>query len=110
MYNNYEDLIKIKSRFDSEYVQNQKLIYSYIAPKNEKEYNLFISIVANIPTLNNSYFEILSKVVKVEEILFNNFKNSDFEIYININDNTGICLKTITLNQYISLNKIDFKR
>ena len=104
----FEKLLLIKDEFQG-HIKNPKLIYTYIAPKYEEEFKLFSSIVYELPTATNSFYEILNDVEKVEKIILENFSDStELEIYVASIDVHSFIRLIGTLKEYIESEKIDF--
>ncbi len=104
----FEKLLQVKNEFQG-HIKNPKLIYTYIAPSHEADFKLFSSIVNELPTSTNSFYEILNDDGKVEKIIAENFSdNSELDIYIASNDIHSVVRLAGTLREYIESEKIDF--
>ena len=103
-------LLEIKTRFQP-FIKNPYLIYVYIAPEREDQYNRFFTLASLVPTLSNSMFEVLSNDSEVIKILSDNFSSdTNIQIYVGWNDAiTSIVIKKGTLQDYVKQKKIDFK-
>ena len=104
----FERLLIKRSKFQG-FIKNSKLVYTYIAPKNEKDFGIFLSIVYNLPTTTNSLFEILSNTNKIEQILFEHFsENTELQIYVSSNDTHTSLSFNVTLEEYVKNENLEF--
>jgi len=89
-------------------IKRPKLTCTYIAPKDETEYEKFMYLVED--TYLNSMFDVLRNENFVNENIAIKFSNDvELEIYVALNDMTvSLGLYGVTLADYIKQNKIDF--
>lgn len=109
MNKNYQQLIEVKNKFQSK-IKNPKLEYTFIAPKEEKQFSNFMAIVERQPTISGSFYEILNNPNKVEELLINNFPISiELDIYYRTNDIFSNLIFEGTLREYIKKEGLNFE-
>lgn len=108
MKNEFFKLLQIKNRFQPQ-IENSNL-YTYIAPKERKKYDLFIDLVAIQPTGTLSYYEILSNDNNVKMLLNQlGLLNIELEIYIALNDIQTAFGRIGTLRDYIKAENLNFE-
>ena len=106
--NDLKQLLEIKSRFQP-YITNPKLSYTFLAPKDEKQYEIFYMIAAEQPTWTSSMYEVLSDDQLILRLLIENFPlDTEMEIYVSSNDCFSSIRIKCTLQEYIKREKIAF--
>jgi len=106
-YNKIYGLKEIKRKFQPK-IDKPELFYTFIAPKDNIEYDKFIEIVSGKPGWSLS--SILRDEIKVDEILETYFGSSDeFELYIMSEDKNTAMIIQGTVRDYIKKEGIDFK-
>ena len=103
---NYNKLDKIRTRFHNS-LGNKNITYVYIAPKDEKEFERFISLVNDMR--DSTYTKYIILTTSNLEILQEHFLDTtSLELYISINDGAVNVEFKQLLRQYIKEKKINF--
>ena len=108
MAKTYNDLLEVKGRFQP-HIKNPNLIYTYIAPKDQQEFDRFFVYVSRLPGI--SYSTILSDQGKMQQVLqdLDMLNNNQLELYVASNDSNSPLMIKGTLTDYIQIEQIDFE-
>lgn len=105
-YTSFDSLVKCRYDFQPK-IEREKLLYTFIAPRDKKSFNGFISKASEQPTF--SLYAVLNSNDMVEKILQKYFQqNIELDIYITSKDSVSNPILFELLETFILKNNIDF--
>jgi len=105
-YTSFDRLVKCRYDFQPT-IEREKLLYTFIAPRDKKSFNRFISKAGEQPTF--SLYAVLNSNDLVEKILQKYFQlNIELDIYIASKDMVSNPNLVELLEIFILKNNIDF--
>lgn len=91
------------------YLEDQKMYYTYIAPKDSDKFYKFLASIYNSSATHSLYLRLSNpEVVRklLQDLGF--YDNTDLEIYISTNDRVTVQWMNKPLHQFINEKKLDF--